>query len=83
MSETAESLFTAAMNLSERDRVALTLRLMEDLPPPEGWEEVSEDEIVAEVLRRHEQVQRNSTVCRSADEVHDRLQAEINAATPR
>jgi hypothetical protein len=53
------------------------------MPPPEGWEEVSEDEIVAEVLRRHELVQRDSIVCHSADEVNDRLQAEIDAASPR
>ena len=68
---------------ARRNREALTLRLLEEMPPPEGWEEVSEDEIVAEVLRRHEQVQRDSTVCQSADQVHDRLQAEIDAATPR
>jgi hypothetical protein len=53
------------------------------MPPPAEWEEVFEDEIVAEVIRRHELAERNSTVCRSADEVHDRLQAEIDAASPR
>jgi hypothetical protein len=83
MSETAESVLTAALSLSDRDREAVTLKLLERMPPPEGWEEVPEDEIVAEVLRRHEKVQRESIVCRSAGEVHDRLQAEIDAATPR
>jgi hypothetical protein len=83
MNQTAESVLTAAMSLPEREREALTLKLLEHMPAPEEWEEVSEDEIVAEVLRHHEQAVRDSTVCRSADEVHDRLQAEIDAAAPR
>jgi hypothetical protein len=83
MSDAAESILSAIMNLPDGEREMVTYKLMEDLPPPEGWEEVGEAEIVAEVMRRHEVAQKNSTECRSADEVHDRLLAEIHADAPR
>lgn len=83
MSTAAESILASIMSFSDADRELVTYRLLESLPPPDGWEEVSEAEIVAEVLRRHEMAQRNSTACRDADEVHNRLMAEIHAETPR
>ena len=52
MSETAESIYAAAMSLPENEREALTFRLMEMMPPASADEQVSDDEFAAELLRR-------------------------------
>lgn len=83
MSETTKSILEAALKLSDEDREGLTIKLLDSLPPSKDWEEVSDDEIVVEVMRRHEAAQNNQSSSTPAEDVHARLMRELHAETPR
>jgi putative addiction module component (TIGR02574 family) len=77
LSEAAQALFEAACNLPESDRVTLTFRLWDMLPPPDDLEEVTEEEFHAELKRRVEEADRDPSVCVSLEEVHAMVDREL------
>jgi putative addiction module component (TIGR02574 family) len=62
MSETARAILAAALTLSEAERAELAGRLLESLPPPDEWEEVTEEELHAELSRRVAEAERDPSV---------------------
>lgn len=83
MSEATRSILEAALKLSDEDRERLAMKLLDSLPRFKDWEEVSDDDIVAEVMRRHEAAQNNQSSSTPAEDVHARLLRELHAETPR
>jgi putative addiction module component (TIGR02574 family) len=82
MSETAQSILAAAMSLSEQEREELVERLMESLPaPPPGWEEMSEEEFRAELLRRREECVNGTDPGVPWSEVKEQSLRDIDAAS--
>jgi len=86
MSQSAQAIFESALSLPDDERSTLTFKLLDSLPPPEGLDEVSRDEFLAEIARRHEEAQRKPEECVPADEAHEKLASmlrEHHAAAPR
>jgi putative addiction module component (TIGR02574 family) len=58
MTPKIQSLFEAAMALTEAERILLVERLLETVPPDD--EELSDDELFAELERRRAEVEQGS-----------------------
>lgn len=72
MSNRSASLLTAALQLSEEERVELAAGLLDSLDPAAGdAEPLTEDEVIAELDRRAEEMRRDHDAGISWEQVQD------------
>jgi hypothetical protein len=57
MNEVVRSILDAALKLPDDDRVILAGGLLETLPPPPEWEDTTDAEFHAELIRRGEDLE--------------------------
>jgi putative addiction module component (TIGR02574 family) len=62
MSPETKAIFDAALALPETERALLAELLEESLPPPPEFEEVTEEEFLAELERRRAEYERDPSI---------------------
>jgi putative addiction module component (TIGR02574 family) len=82
MSETAQAILAAALSLPDLEREEVAEHLLESLPPPDGYEEVTEEEFFAELERRREEAERDPSVLIPWEEVQRMMLTELDPVQP-